>query len=151
MFNVRPDAQSPWLFVEPPPANEVPGFRMKPDGSVRDTPPAAPSGASLAGLTGFTPLPRHPLHDAIDQIMMLYATLAPRPSDASGRQGSIGNMGSPTSGRPFSPYSPLSPLPAPVVSAPPTVTDGPPIATATGSPSGSGLRADPGAVLGPRP
>lgn len=42
MFNVRPDALSPWLYVEPPPADEVPGFRMNSDGSVRDTPSAAP-------------------------------------------------------------------------------------------------------------
>jgi soluble lytic murein transglycosylase-like protein len=45
MFNVRPDALSPWLYVEPPPADEVPGFRMNPDGSVRDTPRAAPPGS----------------------------------------------------------------------------------------------------------
>lgn len=43
MFNVRPDAL--WLYVEPPPADEVLGFRMNPDGSVRDTPSAAPSGS----------------------------------------------------------------------------------------------------------
>lgn len=42
MFNVRPNALSPWLYVEPPPADEVPGFRMNPDGSVRDTPSAPP-------------------------------------------------------------------------------------------------------------
>ncbi|GEP56683.1 hypothetical protein [Reyranella soli] len=35
MFNVRPEAMIPWLHVEPPPADELPGFRMNPDGSVR--------------------------------------------------------------------------------------------------------------------
>lgn len=44
MFNVRSNAPSPWLYVEPPAAAEVPGFRMNPDGSVRDTPRAAPPG-----------------------------------------------------------------------------------------------------------
>jgi hypothetical protein len=45
MFNVRPDARSPWLCVEPPPADEVPGFRINPDGSVRGTRRAAPPGS----------------------------------------------------------------------------------------------------------
>ncbi len=37
MFNVRPKAMIPWLHVEPPPADEVSGFRMNPDGSVHNT------------------------------------------------------------------------------------------------------------------
>jgi len=36
MFNVRPKPAFPWIHVEPPPAEEVPGFRMNPDGSLRD-------------------------------------------------------------------------------------------------------------------
>lgn len=44
MFNVRPDAMNPWLHVEPQPADEVPGFRMNPDGSVHDTQRRAASG-----------------------------------------------------------------------------------------------------------
>jgi soluble lytic murein transglycosylase-like protein len=45
MFNVRPDALSPWLYVEPPTADEVPGFRMPPDGPVRDAPRIASPGS----------------------------------------------------------------------------------------------------------
>lgn len=37
MFNVRPDALSPWLHVEPPPANDPPGFRVAPDGAMPDS------------------------------------------------------------------------------------------------------------------
>src|SRR5690349_17045971 len=38
MFNVRPERLIPWLYVEPSPAvDDVPGFRIAPDGSVRDT------------------------------------------------------------------------------------------------------------------
>lgn len=37
MFSVRPDALSPWLHVEPPPANDPPGFRVAPDGAMHDS------------------------------------------------------------------------------------------------------------------
>ena len=45
MFNVRPKRLIPGLYIEPPPADEVPGFRMNPDGSIRDTQRGAPSGS----------------------------------------------------------------------------------------------------------
>jgi len=45
MFNVRPERLPPGLYVEPPPAKEVPGFRLNLDGSVRDTELGAPSGS----------------------------------------------------------------------------------------------------------
>lgn len=35
LFNVRPERLIPWLYVEPPSADEVPGFRMNADGSTR--------------------------------------------------------------------------------------------------------------------
>jgi len=56
MFNVRLEALFPWLNVEPPPADEVPGFRINPDGSVRDTQQAAPS-SSLAFDPSINPSP----------------------------------------------------------------------------------------------
>lgn len=66
MFNVRPEALSPWLYVEPPTPDEVPGFRMNPDGSVRDTPRAAPPG-SFGSNPGASPSPPMAtgFHDAI--------------------------------------------------------------------------------------
>lgn len=37
MFSVRSDRLIPWIYVEPPPADEVPGFRLNTDvGSGRD-------------------------------------------------------------------------------------------------------------------
>jgi len=64
MFNVRPDAQSPWIHVEPPPADEVPGFRVNPDGSIRSTPPTVSSGADPTALSDFSPPPRLSLFKA---------------------------------------------------------------------------------------
>src|SRR6187402_500324 len=36
MFNVRAETLFPWFHVEPPAADEVPGFRLNPDGSIHD-------------------------------------------------------------------------------------------------------------------
>ena len=47
MFNVRPDALSPWLYVEPPQPDDRPGFRIAPDGSVIDAKRATPFGNDL--------------------------------------------------------------------------------------------------------
>lgn len=35
LFDVRPERLIPWLYVEPPSVDEVPGFRMNADGSTR--------------------------------------------------------------------------------------------------------------------
>jgi len=50
MFNLRPEDLFPWLRVEPPPADEVPGFNLNPDGPAGD---ARRSAASRA--LGFDP------------------------------------------------------------------------------------------------
>ena len=94
MFNVRPDALSPWLYVEPPQPDDPPGFRIAPDGSVIDAKratPFAPFGNDLragtepstgtdfeaairqvaGGLYGpadLVTLPRSPVQEALDQI-----------------------------------------------------------------------------------
>jgi len=60
MFNVRPERLIPWLYVEPPSADEVPGFRMNADGSVRDTQLSTPSGFFGFGTLPGTLTPRHP-------------------------------------------------------------------------------------------
>lgn len=60
MFNVRPERLIPWLYVEPPPADEVPGFRMNADGSVRDTQRSTPFGSFGFGTLSGTLTPRHP-------------------------------------------------------------------------------------------
>lgn len=39
MFNVRPDAFRPWLYVRPPADADPPGFRVAADGSVRNAQP----------------------------------------------------------------------------------------------------------------
>ena len=60
MFNVRPERLIPWLYVEPPPPDDVPGFRMNADGSVRDTQRSTPRD-SFGFSTLLGPLmPRHP-------------------------------------------------------------------------------------------
>jgi hypothetical protein len=93
MFNVRRNAFSPWLHVEPPPPDEPPGFRVAADGSVRDTQgtgfapfeydprdgAASPAGTSFedairlasGGLhspADLATLPRSPVQEALDQI-----------------------------------------------------------------------------------
>ena len=50
MFNLRPEDLFPWLRVEPPSTDEVPGFYLNPDGSSGDTRRTAASPAS-----GFDP------------------------------------------------------------------------------------------------
>ena len=67
MFNVRPEALIPWLHVEPPLADEVPGFRMNPDGSVRDTQRDAASGSFGFGMPPGTLTPRYA--DAIQPLV----------------------------------------------------------------------------------
>lgn len=75
MFNVRPDAQSPWLHVEPRQADGVPGFRVNLDGSVGDTPRTDLSSANPTTPSDAPP-PRPSLQDAICQIIRLYAPFA---------------------------------------------------------------------------
>lgn len=103
MFNVRPDTQSPWLHVEPPPVDEVPGFRMNPDGSIRNTPRNAPPGADPTALSGLSPPPRQSLQSAVDQIMRIYAPFATVP------------MVAPTVGQPPFPIVAASQAPRPAV------------------------------------
>lgn len=135
MFNVRPEALAPWLHVEPLPADEVPGFRMNPDGSVRDTQRGAASGslgfdpsASPSPLTGFQDAmgfsgnidadayltggptdfaasPRNPLQDALDEITRIYARFVPRPSGPFDGQGAGTAKVSSSGSQQLSPYA----------------------------------------------
>lgn len=58
MFNVRPKPAFPWIYVEPPPAEEVPGFRMNPDGSLRDRQRGAASGSFGYGMPSGSSAPQ---------------------------------------------------------------------------------------------
>jgi hypothetical protein len=129
MFNVRPDAFSPWLHVEPPLPNEPPGFRVAADGSVRETqgtgfapfgydprddaaPPAGADFEDAIRLTSgglYSPadlatLARSPVQEALDQIARIYAGFGTKPSSLLDRQGPSSDTVAPVGGRPFSPY-----------------------------------------------
>ena len=128
MFNVRPDALSPWLYVEPPQPDDRPGFRIAPDGSVIDAKRATPFGNDLragtepstgtdfeaairqvaGGLYGpadLATLPRSPVQEALDQIARIYAGFGTKPSSLFDRQGQSTGTVAPVGGRPFSPYA----------------------------------------------
>ena len=60
MFNVRPERLIPWLYVEPQPADEVPGFRMNADGSLRDAQRSTPLDSFGLGALPGTLAPRYP-------------------------------------------------------------------------------------------
>ena len=53
MFNVRPDQLWPWIHFEPP-SEDLPGFRMAADGSIRAT------GESGSGFPSYVPAPIPP-------------------------------------------------------------------------------------------
>ncbi len=102
MFNVRPDGLSPWLYVEQPPDDEPPGFRVAPDGSVIDakrstsSAPVAPTidtdfenairltAGGLYGPADLAMLPRDRIQEALDQIGRIYAGFGTKPSDLLG-------------------------------------------------------------------
>lgn len=103
MFNVRPDALSPWLYVNQIPIDNSAGFRAASDGSVDDqqdstafipfgfNPRAASAPAPGAGFedairsivdpatylsqnaAGLAPLPRVSIQEALEQIARIYA------------------------------------------------------------------------------
>ena len=140
MFNVRPNAISPWFHVEPPPVDEPPGFRAAPNGQSSASPflsfgfnpgtGSAPSAGTdfedairlasgLYGPADLATLRRNPIQEALDQITRIYAGVGPRlPSPLGRRRPSIGPV-TPAGGLPRSPYTAeASLLKATVPSAP---------------------------------
>jgi hypothetical protein len=140
MFDVRPNAPSPWLYVEPPPADEPPGFRVAPDGQ-SGSPPfssasfnssvgTAPSTSTsfedairlatgLYGPADLATLQRNPIQEALDEIKRIYAGVAAGSPSLFGHQGPSNGVVTPVSGLPLSPYaSESSLLPATEPSAP---------------------------------
>lgn len=133
MFNVRPDALSPWLYVEQPPEDEPLGFRVAPDGSVMDakriefSAPAAPpigtdfedairhAAGGLYGPADLAVLPRDPVQQALDEIAMIYAGLGTKPSNLLDRQAPSADMATPVGGRLPSPSAIESSLMSPRV------------------------------------
>lgn len=117
MFNVRPDALSPWLYVEQPPESEPPGIRVAPDGSVMDAkksafsaPGGPPTGTDfedairrtaggLYGPADLAMLPRDPVQQALDEIATIYAGFGTKPSDLLDRQVPSADMATPVDGR----------------------------------------------------